>query len=133
MKITLEKMTPKNFNEDTQEYAIAGFFEKWHKDKYAHIGKYIQKSWMAIHNLEFLESQFRNIKFIALQEFGKHVHHSDVFEEYKIIGTLRNMIDNSEKEVIMLVNVLREIEKYKPSEKGTWGVNPTSMFRIEDL
>jgi hypothetical protein len=138
MKITLEKMTPKNFKENTPEYAISGFFEKWHKDKYANIEKYVQKSWLAIHNCDFIESRFKNIKFVALHEFGKHVHHSEVFEEYKIIGTLRyhkdvNRKEFIDKEVIMYVNVLKEIDKYKTSPNGEWGVNPTSMFRIDSI
>lgn len=117
----------KDYQKNTPEKALQEFLFGWKNRDWNKMLKHSQITWKSTQEdaVEKLKSffAFRDLEMFEVLESKKV---SDMCMD--VSAVIKYSFEKAKIKKIR-ARVIREIEPYRPSESGTWGVNPISVLR----
>ncbi len=113
-------------NKKTSEFTVSKLFECWKNRDFKKAEKYIQKTWLSNSH----ENEFENM-YGSFELTDFYIYDKEVVTDCRHEVSFRVNMFFRNKEIVRYgnANTICEIEKYTPSPKGKWGVNPISLLR----
>jgi len=123
---------PSEFPKNSAERALAEYILAWKNQDWDRMASCTQKTWSSKEKdpAGVLEAwySFKTLKGFEVTNLKKV---SDVTSDITFIVEYEAITNQISKKQIT-ARVIKETAPYTPSEKGQWGVNPTSALREED-
>lgn len=106
------------------------YLKAWKKGNLKEMLKHSTKTYRAYHKEDHFD-EFIGSKKLQNFKIGKPIKLGDAMEEVPVEITYTQKEENFTKQINP--RIVCELEAYSPSVNGSWGVNPISTFKEEEI
>lgn len=109
------------------------YLNAWKKKNYAEMYDLSQKTWKQQHKDRKGDDIFAFVGFKQLTSYkiGEPAEIGQCMIEYPV--EIYYTVEKEKRHKLLNIRIIQELSPFTPSINGTWGINPTSGFKENDV